>query len=129
MIPNILFKVISNDPINKTMVVKFCRENAPEPIDQYKAVNISYYNLDFSSTDALVESIRSAGSDRVLKQLNAEPILVENKSNDIPDSVDLNEFVGRIVSATLDPLGDLNQIELWRLVRDIFVTVMTLEFV
>tara|TARA_B000000532_G_scaffold33126_1_gene23019 strand:+ start:1076 stop:1417 length:342 start_codon:yes stop_codon:yes gene_type:complete len=112
MIPNLLFKVISNDPINESMVVKFCRENAPEPIDQYKAVNISYYNLDFSSTDALVESIRSAGSDRVLKQLNAEPILVENKSDDIPDSVDLNEFVGRIVSATLDPLGDLNQIEL-----------------
>ena len=111
IVPNILFKVISNDSINKSMVVKFCRENAPKAIDEYRSYNISYYNLDFSSTDALVESIRSAGSDRVLKQLNAEPILVENKSNDIPDSVDLNEFVGRIVSATLDPLGDLNQSE------------------
>ena len=28
MIPNILFKVISNDPINQSIVVKFCRENA-----------------------------------------------------------------------------------------------------
>ena len=112
IVPNILFKVISNDPDNQSMVVKYCRENASRPIDSYRSYNVSYYNLDFSSTDALVESIRSAGSDRVLKQLNAEPILVENKSDDIPDSVDLNEFVGRIVSATLDPLGDLNQIEL-----------------
>ena len=112
MSPNILFKVISNDPINKSLVVKFCRENAPEPIDHYKAVNISYYNLDFTSTDALVESIRSAGSSRVMKQLNSEPILDENKSESVPDSVDLNEYVGRIVSATLDPLGDLNKIEL-----------------
>ena len=40
MIPNILFKVISNDPINKSIVVRFCRENAQKPIDEYRAYNI-----------------------------------------------------------------------------------------
>ena len=59
IVPNILFKVISNDPINESIVVKFCRENAPKAIDEYKAYNISYYNLDFTSPESLVESIRS----------------------------------------------------------------------
>ena len=112
IVPNILFKVISNDPINKSMVVKFCRENAPKAIDNYKSYNISYYNLDFTSPEALVESIRSTGTSIVIRQLNDEPILDENKSSREIHSLDLDEYVGKIVSVTLDPTGDLNQIEL-----------------
>ena len=40
MLPNILFKVISNDPVNKSMVVKFCRENAQKSIDEFRSYNI-----------------------------------------------------------------------------------------
>ena len=112
IVPNILFKVISNDPINKSMVVKFCRENAPKAIDNYKSYNISYYNLDFTSPEALVESIRSTGTSIVIRQLNDEPILDENKSSGEIHSLDLDEYVGKIVSVTLDPTGDLNKIEL-----------------
>ena len=112
IIPNILFKVISNDLVNKSMVVKFCRENAPKAIDEYKAYNISYYNLDFTSPEALVESIRSIGTSIVIDQLNSEPILDENKSSGEIHSLDLDEYVGKIVSVTLDPTGDLNRIEL-----------------
>mgnify|MGYP003311942808 FL=1 len=112
IVPNILFKVISNDPINKSMVVKFCRENAPKAIDNYKSYNISYYNLDFTSPEALVESIRSTGTSIVIRQLNDEPTLDDNKPDELIQSVDLNEFVGRIVSVTLDSTGDLNEIEL-----------------
>ena len=112
IVPNILFKVISNDPINKSMVVKFCRENAPKAIDSYKSYNISYYNLDFTSPEALVESIRSVGTSIVIDQLNSEPILDENKSSEEIHSLDLDEYVGKIVSVTLDPTGNLNQIEL-----------------
>ena len=112
IVPNILFKVISNDSINKSMVVKFCRENAPKVIDEYRAYNISHYNLDFTSPEALVESIRSTGTSIVIKQLNDEPILDENKPTDLIQSVDIEQYVGKIVSVTLDSTGDLNKIEL-----------------
>ena len=50
--PNILFKVISNDLKNQSMVIKFCLSASDKPIDEYKAYNISYWNLDFTSTGA-----------------------------------------------------------------------------
>jgi hypothetical protein len=59
-----------------------------------------------------VESIRSIGTSIVIDQLNSEPILDENKSSGEIHSLDLDEYVGKIVSVTLDPTGDLNQIEL-----------------
>ena len=94
------------------MVVKYCRENAQKPIDQYKSYNVSYFNLDFTSPEALVESIRSVGTSIVIKQLNSEPILDENKPTELIQSLDLDEYVGKIVSVTIDPTGDLNKIEL-----------------
>ena len=112
IVPNILFKVISNDPINKSLVVKYCRENAQKFIEDYRSYNISYSNLDFTSPEALVESIRSIGTSIVIDQLNSEPILDENKSSREIHSLDLDEYVGKIVSVTLDTTGDLNQIEL-----------------
>ena len=112
IVPNILFKVISNDPINESMVVKFCRENAPKAIDEYRSYNISYYNLDFTSADTLIESIKTTGTSIIIQQLNDEPILTQNKSDDIIESVDLEDYVGKIVSSVFDSTGDLNEIEL-----------------
>ena len=112
IVPNILFKVISNDPINESIVVKFCRENAPKAIDEYKAYNISYYNLDFTSPESLVESIRSTGTSIVIQQLNDEPMLNQNKPSELVQSVDLEQYIGKIVSVTLDPTADLNKVEL-----------------
>ena len=129
IVPNILFKVISNDPINKSLVVKYCRENAQKFIEDYRSYNISYSNLDFTSPEALVESIRSIGTSIVIDQLNSEPILDENKSSGEIHSLDLDEYVGKIVSVTLDPTGDLNRIELLPLAKGIFVIVMILVYV
>jgi len=112
MLPNILFKVISNNPIDKQMMVKFCRENAPEPIENYQSYNISYRNLDFSSSNALIESIRSVGSYIAQQQFLDEPILEENKSNDDIDSIDIEDYVGKIVSVTFDSTQQLNEVKL-----------------
>jgi hypothetical protein len=112
MLPNILFKVISNNPIDKQMMVKFCRENAPEPIENYQSYNISYRNLDFSSSNALIESIRSTGSYIAQQQFLDEPILEENKSNDDIDSIDIEDYVGKIVSVTFDSTQQLNEVKL-----------------
>ncbi len=112
MLPNILFKVISNNPIDQQMEVKFCRENAPEPIENYNTYNISYRNLDFSSSNALIESIRSVGSYIAQQQFLDEPILEENKPNDDIDSIDIEDYVGKIVSVTFDSTQQLNEVKL-----------------
>ena len=74
IVPNILFKVISNDPDKQSMVVKYCRENVSRPIDSYRSYNVSYYNLDFSSSSALIDSIKTT-SIVLIEQLYDEPIL------------------------------------------------------
>jgi hypothetical protein len=112
MLPNILFKVISNNSIDKQMMVKFCRENAPEPIENYQSYNISYRNLDFSSSNALIESIRSVGSYIAQQQFLDEPILEENKSNSDINSIDLGDYVGKIISVTSDSINQLNEVKL-----------------
>ncbi len=112
MSPNILFKVISNDPINKSIVVKFCRENAQKPIDEYKSVNISYRNIDFSSPKAFEDSMRSRGNPVVMKQLMNEPALDENKGISEILSTDINDYVGKIVCTTSDTSGSLNKVTL-----------------
>ena len=112
MTPNILFKVISNDPINESMVVKFCRENAQKPIDEYRAYNISYRNIDFSSPKAFEDSLRSRGNPVVMKQLINEPIIEDNKG--VPEilSTDINDYIGKIVCTTSETSGSLNKVTL-----------------
>ena len=112
MTPNILFKVISNDPINKSIVVKFCRENAQKPIDEYRSYNISYRNIDFSSPKAFEDSLRSRGNPVIMKQLINEPIIEENKSVSEILSTDINDYIGKIVCTTSDTSGSMNKVEL-----------------
>lgn len=112
MIPNILFKVISNDPINKSIVVRFCRENAQKPIDEYRAYNISYRNIDFSSPKAFEDSLRSRGNPVIMKQLINEPIIEENKSVSEILSTDINDYIGKIVCTTSETSGSLNKVTL-----------------
>ena len=112
MLPNILFKVISNNPTRQKKTVKFCRENAPKSIDSYETYNISYSNLDFSSSNALIESIRSVGSSIAQQQFLDEPTLEENKSNNDIDSIDVEDYVGKIVSVPFNAIEELNEVEL-----------------
>tara|TARA_B100000287_G_C20633236_1_gene780670 strand:- start:1208 stop:1546 length:339 start_codon:yes stop_codon:yes gene_type:complete len=112
MIPNILFKVISNNTERQKMTVKFCRANAPKPIENYDSCSISYRNLDFSSPDSLVDSLRSIGNSIIIEQLSDEPILEENSIIEELDSIDINDYVGKIVSISYHSEEELNQVEL-----------------
>ena len=79
ILPNILFKVISNDVKNQSMVIKFCLSASDKPIDEYKAYNISYWNLDFTSTGSLIDSIRNQGIISIVNQLSEQPIIPEHQ--------------------------------------------------
>ena len=113
--PDILFKVISNDVKNQSMVVKFCLIASDKPIDEYKAYNISYWNLDFTSTGALIDSIRNQGLISIVNELSQEPTIPEHQDAYYEEdfsSVNLDDFVDKLVSTSSDSTSDLNQIEL-----------------
>ena len=115
ILPNILFKVISNDVKNQSMVIKFCLSASDKPIDEYKAYNISYWNLDFTSTGALIDSIRNQGITSIVNQLSEKPTIPEHQDayhEEDFSSVDLDDFVDKLVSTSSDSTSDLNQIEL-----------------
>ncbi len=113
--PNILFKVISNDIKNQSMIIKFCLSASDKPIDEYKAYNISYWNLDFTSTGALIDSIRNQGLISIVNELSQEPTIPEHQDAYYEEdfsSVNLDDFVDKLVSTSSDSTSDLNQIEL-----------------
>ena len=113
--PDILFKVISNDIKNQSMVIKFCLSASDKPIDEYKAYNISYWNLDFTSTGALIDSIRNQGLISIVNELSQEPTIPEHQDAYYEEdfsSVNLDDFVDKLVSTSSDSTSDLNQIEL-----------------
>ena len=113
--PDILFKVISNDVKNQSMVIKFCLNASDKPIDEYKAYNISYWNLDFTSTGALIDSIRNQGLISIINQLSQQPTISEHQDayhEEDFSSVNLDDFVDKLVSTSSDSTSDLNQIEL-----------------
>ena len=113
--PDILFKVISNDVKNQSMVIKLCLIASDKPIDEYKAYNISYWNLDFTSTGALIDSIRNQGLISIVNELSQEPTIPEHQDAYYEEdfsSVNLDDFVDKLVSTSSDSTSDLNQIEL-----------------
>ena len=113
--PDILFKVISNDIKNQSMVIKFCLNSSNKPIDEYKAHNVSYWNLDFTSTGALIDSIRNQGLISIVNELSQEPTIPEHQDAYYEEdfsSVNLDDFVDKLVSTSSDSTSDLNQIEL-----------------
>ena len=115
IVPNILFKVISNDLKNQSMVIKFCLSASDKPIDEYKAYNISYWNLDFTSTGALIDSIRNQGLISIINELSQQPTIPEHQDTYHEEdfsSIDLDDFVDKLVSTSSDSTSDLNQIEL-----------------
>ena len=115
ILPDILFKVISNDVKNQSMVIKFCLSSSDKPIDEYKSYNISYWNLDFTSTGALIDSIRNQGIITIVNMLSEQPTISEHQDTYFEEdfsSVNLDDFVDKLVSTSSDSTSDLNQIEL-----------------
>ena len=113
--PDILFKVISNDIKNQSMVIKFCLNSSDKPIDEYKAHNVSYWNLDFTSTGALIDSIRNQGLVSIVNEMSQEPTISEHQNAYHEEdffSVNLDEYVGKLFSLHPDTTTELNEIKL-----------------
>lgn len=113
MIPiNIIFKVTSNNKIDKSISIKSCRQNSPKPIDEYPSIRVSYDKLDFSSVYNLQESIRDIATNQALMQLSEESTLEDNKSNEEIDSVDIDVMIDKVLVFPNENEGMMQEIEL-----------------
>ena len=93
----IIFKIEEYYPDAKQVVIRYCRQNATKPISEYpaKAVSTEQYDTSFDSRN-LLESIAQYGYNKVLAQEDKEEILPENIPADIPDSLDIADYVGKV---------------------------------
>ena len=93
-----IFKIEEYLPETKQVMIRYCRQNAPKPISEYpaKAISTEVYDVSFDSRN-LVESIAQYGYNKVLRQEDNEIILRENIPEDIPDSLDIADYVGKVI--------------------------------
>jgi hypothetical protein len=92
-----IFKIEEYLPDTKQVVIRYCRQNAPKPISEYpaKAVSTDNYDTSFDSRN-LLESIAQYGYTKVLAQEDKEEILPENIPADVPNSLDISDYVGKV---------------------------------
>ena len=93
-----IFKIEEYLPETNQVVIRYCRKNSPKPISEYpaKAVSTEIYDVSFDSRN-LVESISQYGYDKVLLQEEEEITLPENLPQEIPNSVDIADYVGKVI--------------------------------
>ena len=93
-----LFKIEEYLPETEQVVIRYCRKNSPKPITEYpaKAVSTKKYDISFDSHN-LVESIAQYGYKKVFNQEDKEDTLPENTPVETPDSLDIVDYVGKII--------------------------------
>ena len=93
-----LFKIEEYLPEMEQVVIRYCRKNSPKPISEYpaKAVSTQNYDISFDSQN-LVESIAQYGYKKVFNQEDKEETLPENLPVEIPDSLNIVDYVGKII--------------------------------
>ena len=97
---NFIFKIVENLPKTEQIIVKFCRQNAPKPIDEYESYAIDYKHIDFSNYEKFVLSIMECGFGTIKKQLAKEPSLSYNLQTELTESTNIDDNVGKIIPVT-----------------------------
>lgn len=94
-----IFKIEDYFPDTKQVVIRYCRLNSPKPITNYpaKAMSIDNFDLSFDNQN-LIQSIAQYGYNKVMKYETNEITLPENSPDEIPDSSDIADYVGKIIS-------------------------------
>ena len=92
-----IFKIEEYYPEDNQVVIRYCRQHSPKPISEYpaKCVSTEKYDVSFDSQN-LVESIAQYGYRKVLTQEDDEETLPENVPEDIPNSLDIADYVGKV---------------------------------
>ena len=92
-----IFKIEEYYPEDNQVVIRYCRQHSPKPISEYpaKCVSTEKYDVSFDSQN-LVESIAQYGYRKVLAQEDLEGILPENIGMELPNSLNIADYVGKV---------------------------------
>jgi len=99
---NLLFKIIQHLPETEQIVVKFCRQNSPKPIDECDAVAIDKKHIDFSNPETFGASLMLAGMASIERQLREEPILQQNSCCNHPTSTNIDDHINCVIAVNYD---------------------------
>ena len=94
----IIFKIIEYLPDTNQIVVKFARQNAPKPIDDYSPVAMGCDLVDTFDNNSFVESICKRGKLLVEQQEKEELVLNENICEEI-NGTRFEDYVGKVVGS------------------------------
>tara|TARA_Y100001970_G_scaffold183918_1_gene223685 strand:- start:653 stop:997 length:345 start_codon:yes stop_codon:yes gene_type:complete len=94
----IIFKIIEYLPDTNQILVKFARQNAPKPIDDYSPVAMGCDVVDTINNNSFVESICRRGKRLVEQQENEELVLNENICEEI-NGTRFEDYVGKVVGS------------------------------
>lgn len=111
----IIFKIIEYLPESNQIIVKFCRQNAPKPIDDYIPVAINCENIDTSDRVNLIESLFQLGMGIIKEQEKNEPILSENIASEMFIGYSFVDFLNKIVVSDVDELKPVKSKRLKRI--------------
>jgi len=99
---NIIFKIIQHLPETDQIVVKFCRQNAPKPIDEYDAVAVDKTHINLSDPVSLSTSLVIYGMGVIEKQLRSEPILAQNSCCEHLTSTNIDDHINCVIAVNYD---------------------------
>jgi len=99
----VIFKIVEHLQDTNQILVKFARQNAPKPIDEYYPVAIDLDNLVLNDYDLFACGIMKYGLGVVVTQESEEPTLDENKE-DIVGDFDIENLIGKVICEDSDNL-------------------------
>jgi hypothetical protein len=94
---NFIFKIIENHPETEQLVVKYCRQNSPVSIDDYRSYAIDYEFIDFSSYENFISSVMQCGRSIIIRQIEEEIGIESNYDIEFTNSTEVDDNLGKIV--------------------------------
>lgn len=98
-----IFKIEKYFPDTKQVSIRYCRKNSSKPITEYsaKASSTEKYDVSFDNQN-LIQSIAQYGYLKVLEQEEMEEILPDNIPDEIPNSTNIEDYVGKIICVDIN---------------------------
>ena len=87
----VVFKILEYLPETDQIVVNFCRQNAPKPVDEHKPLVIDCKHIDMTDKVNLIESLTQLLTPHIYRRESEEPTLPENVGGEMffPETIEV----------------------------------------
>ena len=100
----VVFKILEYLPETDQIVVNFCRQNAPKPVDEHKPLVIDCKHIDMTDKVNLIESLTQLLTPHIYRRESEEPTLPENVGGEMFFPETIEDYIGRVVCIDLNDL-------------------------